>query len=512
MRDVIKYCFLFLFLISLPGKAQPIPDTLKINLPDTSLSIPNTLFFIEGSASVYFSYNPEIFKGDLTVEWTAGVYTLQEILDHIWDLQDITHTRIGNQIVLYPVGESPPLPPDTKPTSSEPKLTRIRGRIISKSDEEALAYSTIWLPKTWEGTIANTEGYFTMILTEGHIADTIAISCMGYETRRIPISELNDTVNTIYLQTSLIPIQEVVIRRTNPIYLLRLALSKIPENNSKDPVIETAFYRETIQKSNTYISVSEAVVDVYKPGYESVLTEQVKVLLGRKNIDYTLMDTVMVKLRAGLETSYLLDIIRYRPEFLIEDFFKKYEYRMADVVVIQDNLAYAIDFNQKAETDPPHYRGRIYIDLNSFALRGVEFDVDPQTISSLASSMIHRKPRKMKVRPLSASYMVYYKSDGNLYHISMIRADNRFRIRPTKKLFGTEFRAVSEMAVTALRTESVERFRSKETANPKDIFTEMLGGYDPDFWGPYNYIIPDETLEEALIRIGRLMGNQTPEE
>ena len=40
----------------------------------------------------------------------------------------------------------------------------------------------------------------------------------------------------------------------------------------------------------------------------------------------------------------------------------------------------------------------------------------------------------------------------------------------------------------------------------------MLGGYDPDFWGPYNYIIPDETLEEALIRIGRLMGNQTPEE
>jgi len=36
----------------------------------------------------------------------------------------------------------------------------------------------------------------------------------------------------------------------------------------------------------------------------------------------------------------------------------------------------------------------------------------------------------------------------------------------------------------------------------------MIGGYDPDFWGPYNYLIPDEPLEDALIRISRLMRSE----
>ncbi|KKL90887.1 hypothetical protein LCGC14_1900180, partial [marine sediment metagenome] len=118
-----------------------------------------------------------------------------------------------------------------------------------------------------------------------------------------------------------------------------------------------------------------------------------------------------------------------------------------DIVVIQDNLAYAIDFKQKATTDPPHYTGRIYIDLNNFAFRSMEFEVDPKTISSIANSMVLHKPRKIKVKPISASYLVNYKSEGNLYHISLIRAENRFRIRLKKKLFGKYY-----MVITGLST------------------------------------------------------------
>ena len=508
VRDVTKYCLLLLLLISLPGKAQQVPYSLKIDLPDTSLTIRNTLFFIEESATVYFSYNPDIFAQDLPVEWAAGIYSLQEILERISSLLDILFTQIGNQIVFYLEGEKPSLLSDKPTEATEPLRRKVRGRIIGEQDNEVLAYATIWLPATWEGTIANADGYFEFNLPPDPTADTIAISHMGYETRHIPISEFGDSVNTIYLQSSLIPIQEVMIRRSNPTYLIRLALSRIPENNSKEPVIETAFYRETIQKNEAFVSVSEAVVDVYKPGYESLSNEQVKLIRGRKNIDFTKEDTLMVKLKAGLETSFLLDIIRNRPEFLQEEYFHKYEYRMSDIVVIQDNLAYAIDFKQKATTDPPHYTGRIYIDLNNFAFRSMEFEVDPKTISSIANSMVLRKPRKIKVKPISASYLVNYKSEGNLYHISLIRAENRFRIRLKKKLFGNEYRTLSEMAVTALQTEDADRFRAREINNPKDIFTDMLGGYDPDFWGPYNYIIPDEPLEEALIRIGQLINNK----
>ena len=61
------------------------------------------------------------------------------------------------------------------------------------------------------------------------------------------------------------------------------------------------------------------------------------------------------------------------------------------------------------------------------------------------------------------------------------------------------------MAVTRLQTDDVNRFRGRETINPRNVFTEQTGGYEDGFWGPYNYIIPDESLEEALVRIARLM-------
>lgn len=509
VRDAIKYGIIVFLFISLPGKAQTVPDSVSIHLPDTLLNIENTLFFIEKMTVVYFSYNPGIFDMDRMLEWEKGTYPLPEVLERIIDDRELEFTEIGNQVVFYRKGEEPDLAEIADRSAPEPLIRRIRGRILSQASEEPLAYATVWLPSTWEGTISNAEGYFLLKISGTTGNDTLSVSSMGYKNRSIPLSELKDSLNIIRLNTSFIPIQEVVIRRSDPLFLIRQAIENIPRNYSRDPVVQTAFYRETIRKNNKYVEISEAVLDVYKPGYESVSGEQVRVLRGRKNNDFSEMDTLVVKLKAGLETSFLLDLIRNRPDFLKEDQFHRFTYRMSDIVVIQDKSTYAIDFVQNENTDPPHFRGRIYIDLESLAFRGLEFEVDPRTLSSIANSMILKKPRKVRVRPLSAHYVARYKSEGELFYLSLIRAENRFRVRMHKKLFGDEFRVVSEMAVTGLKTGDVKRFPYRETANARDIFADMLGGYDPDFWGPYNYLIPEESLEEALIRIGRLMEKDT---
>ncbi len=503
--DAIKNLlrFFFLFLVCLSGRAQQVPDSVGVQLPDTVLSIENTLFLIEERTPLYFSYNPDIFAGAPTLQWGGRHYVLGEVLDRICRVQDVQYTTVGNQVVFHREGEEPvPGKPEAGPT---PPGRKIRGRILGSPENESLAYATVWLKGTLEGTMANSDGYFVLNLDAGELSDTVSFSCMGYRTLSIPVSGLSDSLNRIRLQISIIPIQEVVIRRTDPVYLLRQALEKIPDNNPADPVIETAFYRETIRKNERYVSVSEAVVKVFKPGYASGSTEQVKVLRGRRNRDFSEEDTLVVKLKGGLETSFLLDIVRNRPDFLREELFHRYDYFMSDIVIIQDKSAYAIDFRQKPNTELPHYAGRIYIDLESLAFRAVEFEVDPKTISSVATSMVYKKPRKVMVRPLQAAYTVRYKSEGDRFYLSMIRADNRFRVRPRRKLLGNEFRTVSEMAVTGIQTEGVERFRFREISNPGDIFADLLGGYDPDFWGPYNYLIPEESLEDALERISRLM-------
>ncbi len=505
--DVNKYCFFFLILLSLPGWSQQNPDSLKLNLPDTVLTTEGTLFLVEKNCPYYFSYNPAIFKRDTMLHWSPAVYPLRNILERLCRVNGSRYTFIGNQVVFYVEGQEPADVLDSLRAAMVP-ARRIRGRIVDSRSGEPLSYSTIWLPATWEGTIANTDGYFVLNLSRKSMVDSVAFSCMGYKTLRLPVDSLSDSLNIIPLQTSFIPIQEVVIRRTDPVHLLQEAINRIPKNYAKQPVIQTAFYRETIQKNEKYVAISEAVLQVYKPGYNSPSGDRARVLKGRKNQDYSEMDTLTVKLQAGLETSFLLDVIRNRPNFLREEEFPYFKYRMSDIVVMQDKSAYAIDFQQKENTELPHYRGRIFIDLESLAIRSVEFEVDPRTISSMSGSMVLKKPRKVKVKSLSAEYTVRYKEEGGLFYLSMIRAAARFRIRRAKKLFGDEFTTISEMAVTGIDTRDVSRFRFRETVNPKEVFTDALGGYDPSFWGPYNYMIPEESLEDALERISHLMQRQ----
>ena len=41
----------------------------------------------------------------------------------------------------------------------------------------------------------------------------------------------------------------------------------------------------------------------------------------------------------------------------------------------------------------------------------------------------------------------------------------------------------------------------RETARLNEFFTDQLGAYDESFWGEYNFISPDESLEEALVKL-----------
>lgn len=483
--------------------SQKAHGEIHVSLPDTSLTLEKSLQLLEGETDLYFSYNTEILDLDDEYIWQRGEYALETILQVIKERQNVNYTLVGNQVVFYLPGKEPGMVVPIEERDPN-QIRKITGQILSGMDRTPLEFATIWIPATWEGTISNSNGTFLINLPGPNPPDTIAVSCMGYSSKRLALSDLHDSVNHIFLSPAIIPIQEVVIRRSEPLYLIKQALEKIDNNHASEPVIETAFYRESVQKNTSYVMVSEAVIEIYKPG-GTVPTEQVRLLKGRKNLDIKEIDTVMVKLKGGLQTSFLLDIIRYHPDFLDPELFHYFSYKMADIVTVQDRSTYAIDFSQKSHTDPPHYLGRIYIDMETMAFRGIEMEVDPQTISSATNSMVLRKPRNMKVRPLSAAYQVSYKSDGNKFYLSMIRADVKFRIRKRKKIFSNEYRTITEMAITKLQTDQAGRFRSRETTDSADIFADLLGGYDFEFWGPYNIITPDESLDEALKRISRLM-------
>ena len=63
---------------------------------------------------------------------------------------------------------------------------------------------------------------------------------------------------------------------------------------------------------------------------------------------------------------------------------------------------------------------------------------------------------------------------------------------------------MSEIAVTDRTDEEVIKFAGKERMKYTDIFTEEVSAFvDPDFWGDYNVIEPDQSIESAIRRLNR---------
>ena len=63
---------------------------------------------------------------------------------------------------------------------------------------------------------------------------------------------------------------------------------------------------------------------------------------------------------------------------------------------------------------------------------------------------------------------------------------------------------MTEMAITDMELEELNKFRISETTNVSDILAEQVTQFeDPDFWGHDNIIKPDESIEAAIDKLSR---------
>ena len=66
-----------------------------------------------------------------------------------------------------------------------------------------------------------------------------------------------------------------------------------------------------------------------------------------------------------------------------------------------------------------------------------------------------------------------------------------------------------EMAITNKNPENIQKFALKETSKPRDIFTEQVHFFeDENYWGDYNTIKPDESIEVAIRKLNRQLKHR----
>jgi hypothetical protein len=384
-------------------------------------------------------------------------------------------------------------------------FVELSGIVKDADSKDPVVFAHVSLIGTNIGTITNTDGRFLLKIPATHSMGQIAVSSLGYKNLIISIPELKRIGNEIKLEMMRFIIQEIVVRNYEPIDLIRAVKKRIPLNYGQTPAMFTAFYRETIKKGRSYVALSEAVFDVYKSPYgEPGDDDRIRIYKGRKSQDVEKMDTVLFKLQGGPNSLFILDVAKHFDMLFPDEYLNYYDFHYLDQESMQDRQVYVIGFNQKPNVALPLYEGKIYIDVQTLAITGLQFSISPYGLAYAPSIMILKKPAGMKVDIPGASYTVKYIFKNNRWFLSYARSEANFRCKWNRKLFRSIYTTVSEMAITDMDLKNIVKFRLRETARPHEIFSEIVSDFDdPSFWGDYNIIRPELSIEEATKKLSK---------
>ena len=385
-----------------------------------------------------------------------------------------------------------------KKKNDQQNLVTIKGKVIDAESRAPLVFATVAVKESNVAIITNIDGEFTLKVGDLATSKSLEISFLGYKNKTIPLSDLKDNgyKNVIALEIAPIPIKEIIVKPLDPISIVEKAISNINKNYESVPNLMTAFYMETIRKNRSYVSIGEAVVEIFKAPYNSdIRFDGAKIYKGRKSSDVEKMDTVLFKLQGGPVSVLELDLVKNNESILTREAMQNYNYSLTGVIEIDNKPHYVIDFIQKPSVEMPLFMGILYIEMDSYAVTEAEFGFNLSNKEAASSIFIRKKPLGMKVTPEIATYRTKYREQGGKWHFAYSRAEVKFKVNWNKKLFHTYYTTMSEIAVTDRTDQEVIKFAGKDKIKYTDVFSEKVGAFtDKEFWGDYNVIEPDQSI------------------
>ena len=138
----------------------------------------------------------------------------------------------------------------------------IKGKVVDAESGTPLVFATVAVKESNVAIVTNIDGEFTLKIGEPVTAKNLEVTFLGYKNKIILISDLRDNgyKNVISMEPAPIPIKEIIVKPLDPEQIVEQAIDRISKNYESIPNLMTAFYRETIRKNRSYVSIGEAVM------------------------------------------------------------------------------------------------------------------------------------------------------------------------------------------------------------------------------------------------------------
>jgi len=391
------------------------------------------------------------------------------------------------------------------------RIPIVYGKITDSSDGHSLAFASVTHIVSGVSNVSNSEGFFSLKLPmEVLPEDEIRVSFLGYVTVTLSVEDFSgscpDKPHGIQLPPVSFTLDPAVIRSIEPLSLLMEAYDKVKDNYPSVTTGMTAFYREIIRRqSGRYLALSEAVLDINKASYTSFQSDRARIFKGRASTDYRAADSILIRFRGGVVAA--LDMDNVKNPFAgvwLREVERHYRFAMGEPVLRDGLFFYVVTFTQIDGSEEILYSGRLYIESGSLAIGRIELSLNVKGREEKAAGiMVVKRPPDTRFYITKADYAVNYKRFGDTWYYDYSLMRINLSSRKGKSFFRNNYVITGEMAVTA-HNEAPARIGADERIRFKDFLSEKVGDFrDDDFWGDYNVIEPDKSIDAVIRRIIR---------
>ena len=487
MLKKVGLLFALFFLVFLTVQAQSGLLEKEIELDKTSGSIAQLLEEISEKGGFTFTYSNQIPDSE-SVNLKRNTLTVRMFLDRLFPKRNIRYAPLNNRIALSLI----------KKSSAKPKLV-ISGTVYDKETKAPLPFTHVSMLSNMRGTASNVNGEFRLLLPEAYKEDSLRFSFVGYHPLIKKITELPENAK-IYLTEDKRVLDEVVFKDLTTLQIIKKAIANIPKNYQQKTNITQGFYRMTAKRENAIGQLSEAVFDIYteknresKPQFR---LEKMRLLKDEK---------VTEGIDMGLTPRSVINIDLINNIDNINLFNKKglkmHDFTFEETIIYEGRPAYVISFDRKDGLKKVGRKGKVYIDVETFAFLYVEHGFSPKGVQyvKFGSGAFRALMVIFDIHigiNQDDTQLSYKEIDGN-YYLNTVKLDTQLKLRSDGRHYEFKLDIHKDNVDTNTLIDDDETFSKDLTIGQQKLIEGQESQFDPDFCSDYTILTPELDFNEV---------------
>ena len=350
------------------------------------------------------------------------------------------------------------------------------------------------------GTSTNMKGDFLLKIPTKLWSSTLTISAIGYNNFTQKIESFDTLFHSIVLESTSTKLDEVKVY-SSAVAIVKSAFNQIESNYFSSPTLLKGFYREVSQDFVTtkYRYLAEAVLEVFKPSYQSSSEGNIYIIQSRKK-EFVEADSIQTFFTSATFIPVTYDVVHEKMDFINPKYLYDFNYKIQDITTLDNQDVYVISFTPKNEGSTS-WTGKLYINTVDNAFVGIDYVFNNAWLNKNSTDNFRAittyKAKETKVR--------YQKIEGKYYLQNVFHTITLHRLRKGKE---ENIKLEVEFTTTDIETNNVQKPKDGSKAHRSDIFLKAAGVMDELFWGNYTTVLQSIPLQEQLNNLSKKAFNK----